>query len=108
MDLLWNSIEAFCSITDIALLHVGAAILDGFENKRLYGVSDILTWNDILAIFRQLYPEKKTYEDFDERRKEISHYDTEASLAVLKGFGRDGWKPTNEAIKENLARYVEA
>jgi len=98
--------EGFCSVTDIALLHVGAAVFEGFENKRLFGVAYIKTWNEILAIFRQLYPDKETYEDFDDRRKEISHYDTTASLAVLKGFGKDGWKQIEEAIKENIGKYA--
>jgi len=91
-----------CSATDIALLHVGACVLKGVENKRLFGTSHIATWNDILSHFRRLYPNQQAYDDFDERRKELSHYDENSSMEVLKQFGQDGWKSLEDAIKENI------
>ncbi|GAA6022202.1 hypothetical protein JCM11491_002431 [Sporobolomyces phaffii] len=99
-------VQAFCSATDVALLHVGAAVLGSIENRRLFGVSDILTWNDILAILRRLYPERAMYDDFDERRKELTEYDTTASLDILRALGQTGWKSIEEAIGENVAKYA--
>ncbi|GAA5823840.1 hypothetical protein JCM5353_006375 [Sporobolomyces roseus] len=95
-------VQAMCSATDIALLHVGACVLPRVENKRLFGTSHIATWNDILSHFRRLYPNQQAYEDFDERRKEISHYDEGSSLEVLKKFGQDGWKSLEDAIRDNI------
>lgn len=101
-----GAIEAFCSAQDIALLHVGAATLESFENHRFFGISDILTWNEILSIFRRLYPDRDIFEDFDDRRKEDTKYDTKSALELLKEVGQTGWKPIEEAIRENVEKFA--
>ncbi|GAA5880467.1 hypothetical protein JCM16303_005392 [Sporobolomyces ruberrimus] len=91
---------------DIALLHVGAATLESFENHRFFGISDVLTWNEILSIFRRLYPDRDIFEDFDDRRKEDTKYDTKSALELLKEVGQTGWKPIEEAIRENVENFA--
>lgn len=95
-------IQAMVLSTDVGLVHVGALVLGGINNQRLYATGHLATWNDMLAIFRSNYPNKRFHDDFDPRRIEQTSYDDAVAGDILKRLGRSGWKPLEEAILETV------
>ncbi|GAA5820064.1 hypothetical protein JCM10212_006423 [Sporobolomyces blumeae] len=95
-------VQAFVAASDIGVIHLGALVLSNVTGQRFYGTPSLMTWNDVLAIFRSLYPSHKFFDDFDKRKKEDSTYDDANSRDVLRRMGRDGWKTMEEAMRENV------
>ncbi|GAA5826609.1 hypothetical protein JCM5353_004988 [Sporobolomyces roseus] len=92
-------------VRDTALLHVGALTLPSVSNTRLFATAHSANWNDVLAIFRKLYPGKE-YKDFEGQATEFSTYKSEKSLEVLKELGQQGWTDMEITIKQLVAPFA--
>ncbi|GAA6016844.1 hypothetical protein JCM11491_001825 [Sporobolomyces phaffii] len=93
-------------VVDIASLHVGALLLPSVKSQRLFASAYARTWNDVLAEFRKLYPAKSFYPDVADPNPSFQVYDTDASLAVLRALGQDGWTPLEVAIDQNVRAFA--
>ncbi|GAA5872631.1 hypothetical protein JCM8547_003714 [Rhodosporidiobolus lusitaniae] len=94
------------SVTDIALLHLGAILLPSstLPPQRLFGAAGSTNINEWLAIFRELEPEKQFLPDFPDKTEDKAVYDTKGALTVLKAFGQQGFKDLKIAAKENIPK----
>lgn len=89
-------------IKDCALLHVAAVLDPEVKNARLPGWGVYCNWNDILAILRRLYPERKFIDDFPGLGYLQITTDCTQSLALLEKWGgQKGWKTLEETVKDN-------
>ena len=89
-------------VEDVALLHVAALLDPSVENARLHAWSDGFIWNDVLAIFKKLYP-KKEFVDLKDEVRLTGTVDDQQSKDLLKTWGgRDGFLGLEAGIKDSL------
>lgn len=95
--------EHFIDVQDNARLHLIALTNPSVKNERLFGFAAPYNWNDILAILRELYPDKKIVDDIPDIGKDLSHPPSERAEALLKEFGQPGWTTLKDSISRTFA-----
>ena len=92
--------EWFINNADCALLHVGALIYEDVSGERLFGFAEPFNWNDVLAGFRKLYPEKSFPKD-RELGMDMSNVPNKRALEVLECMKEGkGWAGLEESLAE--------
>lgn len=117
LKLLWDGVTAFVDmlppqwyvdVEDTALLHVAALAEEDVQGERLFAFGGRYTYNEVLAIFRKEYPDRKFVNDI----KELGHngtVDNERSVELLKRLGKkDGFSTLEEVIKKLTPLIVQA
>jgi len=94
--------QYYVNVRDDARLHVAALIDPSANGQRLFAFAGTYTWNDVLAIFRKLEPNKQFLEDRDEG-EDLSEVPNQAAEELLKKHYGHGWTSLEESVKENLA-----
>ncbi|KAF1947804.1 dihydroflavonol-4-reductase [Clathrospora elynae] len=82
----------FISPVDTALLHVSPLIYSDIQSERLFGFAAQYNFNQMLAIYRKLYPERKFPEDIEGLgvdRTSVPNLRAEEVLRWVKGAGWD-------------------
>lgn len=69
------------------------------DNQRLFGYAEPYTWNELLAIFRRLYPDRKFMDDLPDQGHDLSTVANESATEVLKKFDKAGFTPLEETVK---------
>lgn len=90
------------NVKDTARLHVAALLDPAVENERILAFAHPFNWNDILAILRKLYPEKKFPTDIEDEPRDLSKLDNSRGFTLLKAFGQPGFTGLEESVRENL------
>ena len=90
------------NVKDTARLHVAALLDPAVENERILAFAHPFNWNDILAILRKLYPEKKFPTDIEDEPRDLSKLDNSRGVTLLKAFGQPGFTGLEESVRENL------
>ncbi|KAF2006825.1 NAD(P)-binding protein [Amniculicola lignicola CBS 123094] len=95
--------QYFISLTDTALLHISALIHSDVHHERLFGFAQPYTFNDLLAIYRKLFPGKKFEEDIEglgEDKMKVPNQRAEEVLGWVKkgGDGGQGWEGLESAV----------
>ncbi|GAA6062880.1 hypothetical protein JCM10212_002102 [Sporobolomyces blumeae] len=100
----------FTSVRDVAVLHLAGLVEPSISNARLISSPHPSSWNEVLAIFRKLYPNRDFYPDTDSGETEPNSrsYDLTASEDALHKVGQQDWVPLEDCIKENVAPFAEA
>jgi len=94
----------FVNVRDDAKLHVAALIDPACNGQRIFAYAEPYNWNDVLAIFRKLKPNKSFLADRDDGRDLSEVPNAEAEELLKKHYGH-GWTGLEESIRENL-RFV--
>lgn len=93
----------FMSPVDTALLHVAALIYSDVDSERLFGYAGTWNYNQMLAIFRKLYPKREFVADLEGvgvDRMSVPNQRAEEVLRWIKGKGWDSF----EASVANMSR----
>lgn len=93
----------FVDVSDDAKLHVAALIDPACNGERIFASAEPYNWNDILAIFRKIEPNKSFLEDrkgLGRARSEIPN--GEAEELLKKHYGH-GWTSLEESIRQNVS-----
>ncbi|KAF2670264.1 NAD(P)-binding protein [Microthyrium microscopicum] len=98
-DLKFNPPQYYINVQDNARVHVAALIYEDVANERLFSFAHPYTWNDILAVFRKLYPERKFIEDLPDLGQDLSIVANGRAEELVKRFGRPGWATLEESVK---------
>jgi hypothetical protein len=69
------------------------------ENQRLFGYAEPYTWNEMLAIFRKLYPDRKFMDDLPDAGRDLSIVTNESAAEVLRKFGKPGFTTFEESVR---------
>jgi nucleoside-diphosphate-sugar epimerase len=105
-DLKFNPPQYFVNVQDNARVHVAALIYPDVQNERLFAFAAPYTWNDILAIFRKLYPGHKFIDDIPNIGKDLSTVANKRAEELVKRFGRPGWSSLEESIKDTTEGWA--
>ncbi|OKL57224.1 hypothetical protein UA08_07384 [Talaromyces atroroseus] len=95
-------------VKDCALLHVAAVLDPEVRNARLVGWGEYCNWNDILAIMRRLYPERKFMDDIPGLSRLQLTTDCSQSLALLEKWnGQQSWRSLEQTVTDNMESILK-
>ena len=95
----------YVDVADDARLHIAALIDPDCNGKRIFAFAKPFTWNEILAVFREMCPDKKFQEDGAGLKSICEVPNQEAEQLLRKHFGK-GWTSLEDSVKENVATLV--
>ena len=98
-DLKYNPPQYYINVQDNARVHVAALIFPDVKGERLFSFAYPYTWNDILAIFRKLYPQKEFMVDIPDLGRDMSKVANGRAEELVKRLGRPGWASLEESVK---------
>ncbi|KAK0708693.1 hypothetical protein B0H67DRAFT_648723 [Lasiosphaeris hirsuta] len=94
-------------VKDAAQLHVAAVIDPEVKHERLQAWADTTNWNELLAIMRRQYPDKKFIDDLPGLGKLSLTTDFAQPLGLLRKWaGQDGWRKLEETVADNMEGIV--
>lgn len=91
------------NVKDTARLHVAALLDPDVQNERILAFAYPFNWNDILAVLRKTYPDRKFPKDIENEPRDLSRLDNSRGASLLKAFGRPGFTGLEESVRENTA-----
>lgn len=90
----------FISPVDTALLHISALIHGEVESERLFGYAGRFTYNEILGIYRKLYPERAFHEYLKDEGVDMMNVPNGRAEDVLKWVKGSGWDCLEQSLRE--------
>lgn len=102
----YTFLEYFVATQDCALIHIGALIYSDVHNERLLAFAETFNWNQILSIYRKLYPNRKFSDDKDGEAVDKSVVRSERAEEVLKWMKGAGWTKLEDSVKEMSEQFV--
>ena len=96
----------FISPVDSALLHVSALIYVDVKSERLLGFAEPWNFNQMLAVFRKLYPQRTFPEDIEGLGVDRMSVPNERAEEVLRWVKGEGWGGFEESLKEMSENWV--
>lgn len=96
---LTGGAEYYINVQDNARVHVGALIFPDVQGERLFSFAYPFTWNDILGIFRKLYPEGKFIDNIPDLGRDLSKVSNGRAEELVKRMGRPGWESLEASVK---------
>ena len=91
------------NVKDTARLHVSGLIDPRVENERILAYAEPFNWNDILALLRKLYVDRRFPNDIPDLPRDLSTVDNSRGAYLLQAYGREGFTSLEETVKENTA-----
>ncbi|KAK0886970.1 hypothetical protein LTR02_017661 [Friedmanniomyces endolithicus] len=95
----------FVDVQDDARLHVAALIDPSCNGKRIFAFAKPYTCNEILAIFRKAYPDRKFMDDRD-MGEDLSEIPTKFAEELLRKHYGKGWTSLEESVKAGVANLA--
>ena len=91
--------EYFVDTQDVARLHLAGLIDPTVSSERIFAYTEPYTWNQVLGLFRKLYPDRKFVEDIPDQGVDASTVANERTVEILKHMGKDGLTSLEESIQ---------
>jgi hypothetical protein len=97
----------------VALVHVAAVLDPEVKDARIQAWGHSVHWNEVLAVLRELCPERTFVDDYPESYHLQVSVDQSQSVELMKKWSgkadRSGWTTLKESIVENVRNpYLEA
>ncbi|KAI1385488.1 aldehyde reductase [Hypoxylon trugodes] len=93
--------QYFVDVQDNALLHVAAAIHPGVESERIFAFAEPVNGDKLLAILRQLYPDRQFPANFQGEEDLSEIVPRKRAEVLLRDMGKSGWTTLEESVKIN-------
>ena len=108
LELLAKNIapQWFISPADTALLHISSLIHGDVESERLFGYAERWSFNQILAIYRKLYPGRTFPVDIEGIGEDRMSVPNQRAEEVLKWVKGSGWDGLEESVAEMSAEWA--
>lgn len=108
LDILqWISPQHYIDCEDVGRLHVAALVHPSTSNERLPGHAGPWNWNDILALFREWYPDKTFIGDFALGR-DISTVEDRRSRELLQEvYGQTRWVTLKDSTRATVDSFMK-
>ena len=72
------------------------------NSERILAYNEPYNWNEVLSIFRKLYPDRKFVDDLPDQGADLSTVSTERSEGILRRMGVDGFTGLEESLKRTV------
>jgi nucleoside-diphosphate-sugar epimerase len=92
----------FVDVRDTADVHLAALTESHLDGQRLWAAPNKFTIDDILAAWREAFPDRKILPDFKFEGQPDINIDDEQSTALLKAFKGADWYSLKETVVDNV------
>lgn len=99
-DLKENPPQYYVNVQDNARIHVGALMLPSVKDTRLFAFAYPFNWNTILAILRELYPDRSFMDDLPGLGQDLSKVANAKAKEILVHFGRPSWASLKDSVAD--------
>ena len=89
-------------VRDTAKIHVAALLNPEVTDERILAFAHPFNWNDMLAAFRKLFPEKTFSDDISDLGRDLRKIDNSRGLYLLQSLGQSDWTSFEQSIFENV------
>ncbi|KAF5677674.1 NADPH-dependent aldehyde reductase [Fusarium denticulatum] len=91
----------YSHVTDVAIIHVAAAIDPSVQGQRVQALASSFTWNDCLDILRNAYPNRSFVDNFiSGDPKLIYRIENDIALDLLQKWAGRGWISLEASVAE--------
>lgn len=91
------------NVVDDARLHLIAAIDRTVVNERIFALGYPFNWNDVLDVFRELWPGKEFMPNDAALGRDLSEVDNALGIKLLKKwYGQESYTDLKESIKQQF------
>jgi hypothetical protein len=91
------------NVVDDARLHLIAAIDRTVVNERIFAFAYPYNWNDVLEIFRELWPNKTFMSNDPALGRDLSKVDNALGVGLLKKwYGQDSYTDLKESVRQQF------
>jgi hypothetical protein len=102
----FNPAARLVDVRDVAAIQVAAMLDETEDRRRLFASAHKFTLNQVLAIWREAFPDRKILDDFSfEKQPDIDIEDDE-STALIEAFMGRGWMSLKESVVANVQDSV--
>jgi nucleoside-diphosphate-sugar epimerase len=99
-DIKDNPPQYYINVQDNARVHVAALVYKDVESERLFTFAHPYNWNDILAVFRKLYPDRSFIDDIPDLGHDLSTVANKRAEELLKRFNLTAWTSLETSVQE--------
>lgn len=95
-------------VKDVALLHIALVLDPEAKNSRLQAWGPPASWNDILSVMREDWPERDFMPDLPDAGAHVGKISANfsQSLQLLEKWGpQSGWRSLEDMVGDNLSYY---
>ncbi|KAK5129956.1 hypothetical protein LTR08_002673 [Meristemomyces frigidus] len=86
---------------DNALLHVAALLHPDYKQERVFAYAHVFNWTTTIAMLKKAYPEHQFPDPPENEGEDLTTVTARPRAeALLKWFGRPGWRPEEESLRE--------
>lgn len=97
----WIPAQHFVNVQDTGRLHVIALASPNVKSERIFGLTGPFNWNDVVAVLRKLYPQRK-WDDVPDQRQDLTEVEpTKRTQALLKEAYGLSLADLEESVKQN-------
>ncbi|KAJ6483992.1 hypothetical protein C8R45DRAFT_1099158 [Mycena sanguinolenta] len=89
-------------VRDVASIHLAALLSTSTQGKRIWAAAHTFEINDILAIWREAFPERKFVEDVKSRPQPKITLELTPSEELLRAFEGRSWLSLRESVIANV------
>lgn len=98
----------YSHVTDVAVIHVAAAIDPEVQGQRIQVLALSFTWNDCLGILRSAYPNRSFVDNFiSGDPKLIYNIENDTALDLLKKWAGRGWISLEASVTEVVEYLIK-
>lgn len=92
-------------VRDVGRLHVAPLLDSNINGERIFAYSETARWNQVLAIFREIRPNRQFVEDNADKRQNLTRITTRwrTEEILQKYFGREGLIGLREMVEAGVA-----
>ncbi|KAL9095037.1 MAG: hypothetical protein Q9165_002639 [Trypethelium subeluteriae] len=94
--------QYWVDVEDDARLHVAALTRKDTAGERIFAFTAPFNWNDFLAVYRKMFPNKKFVDDIQGLGRDLSKVPNQRAEELLKEMGRPGWTRLEDSLRNNL------
>lgn len=101
-----NPTDAFVDVRDVAAIHVAALLSTDTTGDRLFAAGGRYIANDILAIWREAFPERTIRPDLNFPPNPKIEFDTEKSTELLLELEGRNWISLRKSVVDNARQSL--
>jgi hypothetical protein len=91
--------QYFVDTQDVALLHLAGLIDPDAQGERIIAFAEPYTWNQVLGLFRKLYPQRQFVDDLPDQGMDLSTVANDKAIETLRRMGKNGLASLEQSIQ---------